>query len=49
MLRMSIDKEQVRKIANLAKLSLSEEELESQAENLSKILDYVETSRKTSY
>ena len=46
MLRMSIDKEQVRKIANLAKLSLSEEELESQAENLSKILDYVETLEK---
>ncbi len=38
---MTIEKEQVRKIANLAKLSLSEDELEDHAENLSKILGYV--------
>ncbi|NQY80328.1 MAG: Asp-tRNA(Asn)/Glu-tRNA(Gln) amidotransferase subunit GatC [Candidatus Caenarcaniphilales bacterium] len=43
---MSIDKEQVKKIASLAKLSLSEEELESHAENLNKILEYVETLEK---
>ena len=43
---MNINKEQVRKIANLAKLSVSEDELESQAENLSKILEYVETLEK---
>lgn len=40
---MSIEKEQVRKIADLAKLSLSEEELDDHAVNLSRILDYVAT------
>lgn len=40
---MSIEKEQVRKIADLAKLSLTEEELDEHAENLSRILDYVAT------
>ena len=40
---MSIEKEQVRKIANLAKLSLTEEELDEQSGNLSRILDYVAT------
>jgi len=40
---MSIEKEQVRKIANLAKLSLTEEELDEQSENLSRILGYVAT------
>jgi len=40
---MSIEKEQVRKIANLAKLSLTEDELEEQSGNLSKILGYVAT------
>lgn len=44
--KMSIDKEQVKKIANLAKLSLSDEEIESHAENLNKILEYVASLEK---
>ena len=43
---MSIDKEQVKKIANLAKLSLSDDQIDSHAENLTNILEYIETLEK---
>lgn len=39
---MSLTKEEVKKIANLARLSLSEEEIDSYGKDLNQILNYVE-------
>lgn len=39
---MSLDKEQVKKIAHLARLKVDDAEVEAYANNLSKILDLVE-------
>jgi len=39
---MALTEEQVRKVAHLARLSLSDEEIPEHAKNLSKILNFVE-------